>query len=439
MRYIFKFPDIGEGISEGKILQWYVKKGQQINAGDSLVKMETDKVVTDIPSPKNGTIANLFGKEGEVVKVEAPLVELDIEGISPLELQKMSEEKTRPIESKPIDEKGFGVVGTLEVAGDSAFLPISSEGLPVKEETPPGAPVKKALATPVARAMAREMGVEIGSVTGTGPAGRVMKKDIRDYYERIQSGRQQTAPPSKTIIPSSSQAEPRVLYQPLSQIRKAIARNMIRSKQTAAHMTVIEEVEVSELVKTREKYKTIYNERGLKLSYLPFILKTVTHALKAFPTLNAEMDMENDRLILKKYYNIGIAVDTDDGLVVPVIRDVDLLSIADLTAIIKELAQKARERKLTLEDFKNGTFTVTNYGSIAGTFGVPVINYPQAAILGVGRIMKQPVVKNDQIAVGHVLPLSMSVDHRMVDGGEAARFMAKIIHLLEDPISLLFV
>jgi pyruvate dehydrogenase E2 component (dihydrolipoamide acetyltransferase) len=433
MRYIFKFPDIGEGITEGKILQWYVKKGQEVKSGESLVKMETDKVVTDIPSPKDGVIVSLFGKEGEVVNVDAPLVELEIEGVSPEEAQAISKEKPKPLEEKPIDEKGFGVVGTIEVAGDSAFLPSGTEGLPVKEEPEEEKPRKKALATPVARAMAKDMGVDINNVPGTGPAGRVMKKDIQAYYEKLQTGK--AAP---VMVPAEPAVE-RVVYEPLSQIRKTIARNMILSKQNAAHMTVIEEVEVSELVKLRENHKASYEQKGLKLSYLPFILKAVGYSLKEFPNLNSQMDLENGRMILKKYYNVGIAVDTEDGLVVPVIRDVDKLSISELTAQIMETAQKARDRKLTLEDFKDGTFTVTNYGSIGGTFGVPVINYPQAAILGVGRIMKTPVVKNDEIVVGQVLPLSMSVDHRIVDGAEAARFIKKVMGYLEDPASLLLV
>lgn len=433
MRYIFKFPDIGEGITEGKILQWYVKKGQEVKSGDPLVNMETDKVVTDIPSPKDGVIISIFGNEGEVINVDDPLVELEIEGVSAEEAQAIAKEKPKPLEEQPIDEKGFGVVGTLEVAGDSAFLPAGSEGLPAEAVPEKEIVRKKALATPVARAMAKEFGVDINEVPGSGPAGRVMKKDIQLFYEKKQAGE---------VKPKMVPAEPeeaRVVYEPLSQIRKTIARNMIRSKQSAAHMTVIEEVEVSELVKLRQNHKEAYAQKGLKLSYLPFILKAVVNALKEFPTVNSEMDMENGRMVLKKYYNIGIAVDTEEGLVVPVIRDVDKLSILQLSGELMETAEKARERKLTLEDFKDGTFTITNYGSIGGTFGVPVINYPQAAILGVGRIMKTPVVKNDEIVIGHVLPLSMSVDHRIIDGAEAARFIAKVMEFLKEPVSLLLV
>ena len=432
MRYIFKFPDIGEGITEGKILKWYVQKGQAIKAGESLVKMETDKVVTDIPSPRDGVIAAVFGKEGEIIHVDDPLVEIEIEGVEAEAAQELAKEKPKPATEEAIGEKGFGVVGTIEVAGDAAFLPAGTEGMPPREPEPEAKPARKALATPVARAMAKDLGVDIDKVPGTGPAGRVMKNDIQTYYENLQKGK------AVPVAEPEAPAVPRVEYLPLSQIRKTIARNMTRSKHNAAHMTAFEEVEVSELVRLRAAYKEQFLEEGLKFSYMPFILKAAAEALKHHPVLNAELDLENDRMIHKKYYNINIAVDTDDGLVVPVVRDVDKLSIKQLTAKIMELAEKARERKLTLDDMKDGTFTVTNYGSIAGTYGVPVINYPQAAILGIGRIMKVPVVKDDKVTVGHVLPLSMSVDHRMVDGGDAARFILRVMKFLENPVSLLF-
>lgn len=430
MRYIFKFPDIGEGIAEGKILKWYVQKGQEIKSGESVVKMETDKVVTDIPSPRDGVISAVFGKEGEVINVGDPLVEIEIEGVEGEAAQEVAKEKPKPAAEEAIDEKGFGVVGTIEVAGDAAYLPASDEGMPITTEKKEE-PVRKVLATPVARAMAKDLGIDINKVPGTGPAGRVMKKDIKKYHEDLQKGEVKPGlePGLPTILP--------VEHQPLSQIRKTIAKNMIRSKQNAAHMTVFEEVEVSELVRIKSTYKEQFLKEGLKFSYMPFILKAVAEALKLHPVLNSQLDLENNRMVYKKYFHINIAVDTEEGLVVPVVRDVDKLSIRQLTAKIIEIAEKARERKLTFDDMKDGTFTVTNYGSIAGTYGVPVINYPQAAILGIGRIKKIPVVKNDEVTIGQVLPLSMSVDHRIVDGGEAARFILTVMNFLKDPVSLL--
>jgi pyruvate dehydrogenase E2 component (dihydrolipoamide acetyltransferase) len=416
MRYIFNFPDIGEGIQEGKILEWYVKKGQRVNSGESLVKMETDKVVTDIPSPKDGEIVNIYGQVGEVINVGDPLVELEIE----------DKDLKEPPEVV-VAEKGFGVVGTIEAADDTAFLPASKEGFTESEEIVK--PRKKSLATPVARAMAKDFGIDINKISGTGPGGRVMKKDILQFRENIQSEVVKSSPDIAEI--------PKIEYADLSQLRKTIAKKMVQSKQTAAHMTVIDEVEVSELVKIRETQKAGFLEKGVRLTYLSFVLKATVKALKSFPALNSEIDLENNRMMFKKYYNIGIAVDTEDGLIVPVIRDVDQLSILKLSKKIEDISRKAKERTLTLEDMRDGTFSVTNYGSIGGTFGVPVINYPQAAILGIGRIRKMPVVSDDNIIAGHVLPLSMSVDHRIVDGAEAARFIKKIMAYLKDPVSML--
>jgi pyruvate dehydrogenase E2 component (dihydrolipoamide acetyltransferase) len=435
MRYIFKFPDIGEGIHEGKILKWYVEKGQRIQVGDPVVQMETDKVVADIPAPRDGTVAARFGNVGDVIHVDDPLIEIEIEGVDPAEARAIAAEKPKPKSAAPVEEVGYGVVGTLEVAGDAAVLPAGDEGIPAgPPEAAPAGPARKALATPVARAMAKDLGVEIDLVSGTGPAGRVTKSDIQAFHDARQKGLPRPAPAAAA---AATAAGPRVEFVALSQIRKAIARNMAVSKQTAAHMTLIEEVEVSELARLRDAHKRRFQELGTPLTFLPFVLKAAALALKKHPTLNSQLDLDNNRLILKLDAHIGIAVDTDDGLVVPVVRDVDRLSIQALAARIADFSARARDRKLTLEDFRGGTFTVTNYGSIGGLFGVPVINYPQAAILGVGRIHQKPVVRDGGLAVGTVLPLSLSVDHRIVDGGEATRFILEVMQRLADPVGML--
>lgn len=425
MRYIFNFPDIGEGLDEGTILEWYVAKGQQIKSGDPLVKMETDKVVTDIPSPKTGTLSMLYGKIGEVIHVGNPLVEIDIEGVEGA----AAVEEQKKTQLEVVEEEGAGVVGTLEVAGNNAYLPSSNEGAtsqPVAMEKN----TKKILATPVARAYAKEFNVDINRVTGTGPGGRVMKEDIKNYFEsskRIED--------NAKVVP---QLPPdRITYQPLTQIRKTIAKNMTTSKHTAVHMTVHEEVEISELMRVREKFKKQFADKDIKLSYLPFVLKAVALALKKHPTLNAELDLEGNRMVFKNYVNIGIAVDTEDGLVVPVIRDVDQLTIAELAQKVMEIAEKGRTRQLSLNDMKDGTFTVTNYGSIGGLYAVPVINYPQAAILGIGRLFEKPIFKGTEVVKGSFFPLSLSVDHRIVDGGETTRFINTVIAYLNEPVLML--
>ena len=425
MRYMFKFPDIGEGLEEGKIIEWYVQKGQQISSGDPVVKMETDKVVTDIPSPKSGTIAATFGAVGETVHVGSVLIEIDIEGIEGQSAQEEAKTEIKKPVSEAVEEKGFGVVGTIEVAGDGAYLPSSNEATVAELETKTISK-RKVLATPVARAMAKDYGIDIAEVAGTGPAGRVTKKDIESHKASPR-----TEPAS--ILPVS----PSIRKEPLSQIRKTIAKNMTRSKHNAAHMSVMDDVEVSELVALREKIKHEYSDKGISISYLPFIIKAITLGIKAYPIMNAELDLDGGNIIYKDYYNIGVAVDTPEGLVVPVIRNADKKSILELASELNEISRKSQERKLTLDDMKDGTFTITSYGSIGGYFAVPVINYPQVAIFGIGKMAEKPVVKDKQIVIGNMLPISMSVDHRIVDGGEVTRFLNLVLSYLKDPYKML--
>jgi pyruvate dehydrogenase E2 component (dihydrolipoamide acetyltransferase) len=424
MKYIFKFPDIGEGLDEGTIVEWKIQKGQKVKVGDPLVTMETDKVVTDIPAPKNGIISATFGKIGEIIHVGEALVEIDMEGVeggaATVEMDKV----------EMVEEEGAGVVGTLEIAGNSAVLSASSEGLVMADNAV--SQTKKALATPVARAMAKDLGIDINLVKGSGPAGRVMKEDIQNHAKSkveyaAPTNSQQSAPSAHNLVEVES----------MSQMRKTIAKNMIQSKHNAAHMTLFEEVEISELDRIRKQFKPAFEARGSKLTYLAFVVKATALALKKFRSLNAEMDMEKGNMIYKKYYNIGIAVDTEKGLVVPVIRHADQLSIFEIAQKIAEFSEKARLGQLTMEDMKDGTFTITSYGSIGGIFAVPVINYPQAGILGLGRISQQAVVKNNELAVGLMMPLSLSVDHRIADGGETARFINQIMSYLAEPVSLI--
>jgi len=427
MRYIFKFPDIGEGLDEGTIVEWLVSKGQAIELGEALVTMETDKVVANIPSPKTGTITALYGKVGETIHVGDALVEIEIEGV---EGEKAVDEAQKGSDLNMVEEEAAGVVGTIEVAGNDAILTSSAEGMD-ETESESGKAKGKILATPVSRALAKDMGIDINDVQGTGPAGRVMKDDILNY-SKIS-----TKPATATATHDAIEAKSLVEIEPLSQIRKTIAKNMLLSKHNAAHMTVFDEVEISELERIRKKFKQKYADEGLKLTYLAFVIKATAMALKRFRTLNSEMDMENGNMIYKNYYNIGIAVDTEKGLMVPVIRNADKLSIKEIAGEIEVFSVKARNGEISLDDMKDGTFTITSFGSIGGKFAVPVINYPQAGILGVGRVSKQPVVNDDKIEVGLVLPISLSVDHRIADGGDAARFVNTVMDFLADPVSLI--
>ncbi len=430
MNYTFNFPDLGEGLEEGTILEWYVKKGDRVKVGDPLVQMETDKVVADIPSPKNGVVAALHGNTGDVIQVGAPLVVIVVDGTN----SDLSDEKataaTDGIHSiaEPIVEgdDAAAVVGTMEVAGNDGLLAASDEGQTSRNRCEPQ---RKALATPVARAMAKEMGIDINEVTGSGPSGRVRREDI------LQFGTGTAAVPASVV--SAQPATEDVTYLPLTQIRKTIARNMLHAKHNAAHMSVFEEVEISVLKEVITRYKPRYAEKGVKLTYLPFVVKAVAQALKHHPQLNSQIDAENNRMMVRNRRHIAIAVDAPDGLVVPVIRDADHITLFEVANQIGRLANRARERKLTLNEMKEGSFTITSFGSIGGIFATPVINYPQAGILGIGRIMKTPIVKEDEIAVGHVMPLSLTVDHRIVDGGETTRFLARVMEYLSDPMSLM--
>lgn len=464
---LFRFPDIGEGLEEGTIHEIYVKEGQAVKAGDLLVSMETDKVTADIPSPRTGIVLKIFGKPGDVIHVGEPLAEIQVEGeaevLTPAEMASghlMEEDDDLYVpESGQLEDEVAGVVGTLESAGNEGVMAASEETsstgkqsgavgsaatsgnaaalgkpgrhapLPASSEREYLPSGRKVFATPHVRSIAREMGIDIRTINGSGPGGRITREDL----EKVAVS---SSPAEKTWMAQHWHADD-VSYEPLTQLRKTIARNMLNSKHNAAHITIVEEVEISELIAIREKYKVKYAERNAKLTYLPFIVKATVLALKQHRIMNAQMDLENNRMIYKNQYNIGIAMDTPEGLVVPVIRNADKLSLFEIAQQITAFADKARERKLTLDDMKGGTFTLSNFGSIAGIFGTPVINYPQVGILGIGRIMEQPVVKNHQVVVGKVLGLSLSVDHRVVDGGDTARFMKQIIDHLADPISLM--
>lgn len=429
MRYIFKFPDIGEGLTEGRIVEWRVKPGQEVKAGDPLVTMETDKVVTDIPSPKQGVVVKLYGEPGEVIHVGQALVEFDLVGAADVSAAATTGINPSAKQAADSQSANAGVVGTLEVAGDDAIMHAGDEA---RLHTNTLDKQIRVLATPLVKAIAKDKGINLADVAGTGPGGRVMKEDLTVYVQMRNNVHREEVSASK-MIPK----ENKVQIVPLSQMRKAIARNMLRSKEKAAHLTIYDEVEVSVLNRIRKEYKDLYAQQDVKLTFLPFIVKAVCLALKAHPALNAEIDLEQGNMTYKQYYNIGIAMDTPKGLVVPVIKHADAMSIKDIATAIQNYTVLAEAEKLTLSDMSDGTFTITNYGSVGGKFGTPIINYPQSAILGIGKISKQPVVKDDAITVGLVLPLSLSVDHCVVDGAESTRFLNQVMLYLNDPIRLM--
>lgn len=427
MKFEFRFPDIGEGITEGTLMKWLVKEGENIEEGQSVAEVETDKVTTEIPSPRTGVVSELKVEEGDVINVGDVFITIDTSG----EVDEI-DKKEESVEKKEIvEEETAGVVG--EVIASSEEIPPSTEEVVLSKK-----PDKvRVLATPVARKMAKDLGVDISKVKGTGPNGRVMKEDIIKAKDAMMKSKEESKISQIQYEESILVEDERIERIPLTRIRKTIAEQMTLSRFTIPHTTAMDEIDVTELYEFRKKYKDILIEEEVKLTFLPFIIKGVIAVLKELPEFNSSLDEENDELILKHFYHIGIATDTDRGLMVPVLRDGDKKSIVEIAKEIEDLSSRAKNNQIELHELKGSTFTITNYGSIGGYFGIPIINYPESAILGVGRIVKKPIVKDDEIVIARVLPLSLSYDHRIIDGASGARFLNLLSELLKDPEMLL--
>jgi pyruvate dehydrogenase E2 component (dihydrolipoamide acetyltransferase) len=411
MAFEFKFPDIGEGLTEGEIVRWLVKEGDEVKEGQPLVEVETDKALAEIPSPATGVVLKILAKEKEIIKVGQVIVIIG--------------EKGEALAAPPPRPRSVGVVGELEEAPEEApSVTITAE--PVKTVLAS----EHALATPAVRALAKELGVDINQVKGSGPEGRVLEKDVRQFAD----AKGKPPEPEKKV----TKVKKYDLYGyvdriPLRGVRRSIAKAMVKSKYTAPHVTTMDEADVTELWKIREKEKKTAEKKGIKLTILPFIIKAVTAGLSEHPYLNASLDDENEEIILKKYFNIGVATDTPEGLMVPVVKNAKDKSILQMAQELTQLVEKARNRKIDLADLKGGTFTISNYGALGGIYATPIINYPEVAILGVGKIREMPVVRNGKLVVRKILSLALSFDHRVVDGAEGARFLNTVIARLEDP------
>ena len=394
MAFEFKLPDLGEGIAEVELRRWLVAEGDRIAEHQPVLEVETDKAVVEVPAPHAGVVARIHRKEGETVQVGETL----------LTIGDAKEKETPPPQRRP----SVGIVGSL----------------PEAEEEPHPAPPAgfEGLATPMVRKMARERGIDLKRVQGTGPRGCITPEDLE---------RQPPVPRPAKPLPGT---EDRL---PLRGLRRTIARNVIASQRTTAFVTSMEEVDITEIWEMRVREQGEVESRGTHLTFLPFFMKAVQHALKEHPLLNGSIDDEAQEMILKKEYHFGIAVDTPEGLMVPVIRDVDRKSIIELAQAIQELGRKARDRSISIEDLRGSSFTITNYGHFGGTFATPIINWPDVAIMGFGRIVERPWVYRGEIAIRKILPLSLTFDHRATDGADAARFLGKVLRYLEDP-ALLF-
>jgi pyruvate dehydrogenase E2 component (dihydrolipoamide acetyltransferase) len=458
-RWEFKLPDIGEGVTEGEIVAWHVKAGDVVKEDQPMIDVMTDKATVTITSPKAGKVIETHGAVGTVVAVHSVLVVFDLGAGA-------GAEPSAPI-AKHTNGNGHHGNGAAKhepaatAVGDiKEHLPGMSAAAPSTPRTPSGGAAagggalqgywsEKPLATPATRKLARDMNVDLRTVPPTGPQGRVTKTDVEAFAKgggaaapTAQAPTPSQAPPAAQApaahapvkisapTPAQSALEERV---PFAGMRRKIATKMAQSKHTAAHFTFVEECDVSALKALRARLKPSADKQGVKLTFLPFIVKATVAALKKHPILNSALDESTNELVYRKYYNIGIAASTDAGLIVPVVKDADRRSLLDIAREIERLATDAKGGKSKVEDLSGSTFTITSLGADGGLFATPIINFPEVGILGVHQIKQKPVVKDGQIVVGEVMLLSLSFDHRIVDGHVGAAFAYDIIRYLEDP------
>ena len=418
----FKLPDIGEGVTEGEIVSWFVKAGDEIREDDAMVEVMTDKATVTIGAPVAGVVHELLVQVGDTATVGQVIVTIDTDAPLP--------DTGRTSNSPP----AATAVGDIRdsVPGSAYFSTALTEQrmAPLEHNTTAGFQASppadhfdpKPLATPATRKLAKEMGLDLRRIKPSGAGGRVCREDLT----RAASSS------SSTSLPST-QTESRV---PFIGMRRKIAENMRAAKDNAAHFTFVEECDATKLVELRDSLSPLAKGRGVKLTYLPFVIKAVTRALAAHPALNSSLDTESNEIVLKRYFNIGMAVATDAGLLVAVIRNADWLGLFGLSDEIKRLSDAAREGTLRSEDVTGSTFTITSLGKQSGLFATPILNHPEVGILGLHRIKEKPVVRDGQIVVGNVMNISLSFDHRLVDGHVGAAFAYEVIDALENPTSL---
>ncbi|MFB6180283.1 MAG: 2-oxo acid dehydrogenase subunit E2 [Candidatus Nanohalobium sp.] len=451
----FEFPDTGEGVTEGKFLEWKVSEGDEVEEDQVLAEAETDKAVVEIPSPSNGVIKTLKASPGDQVEVGEVILEMETEGeevgeeasnqdskedeevdeveedetvsyqgssgdvLALPKVRKLAEDKNVDLESIKVGER-ITEEEVLEAAGKE-----DSTASEVAEDSSEG--VK---ATPAVRKLAREKKVDITEIEGSGRGGKITRNDVLDAAEKEETEKDERPSGQDRSVDIDGEVE-RV---EMNNVKRLTAERMAESKFTAPHVTHMDTADVSHLVNLREEVR---EDVDVHLTYLPFIMKACYLAMQEFPDLNAELDEENDEVVRKKFYDFNIAVDTDRGLLVPKIKDVDSKNIVELASDINETAEEAREGKIDREKLEPGTFSISNIGVIGGEGFTPIINYPQVAILGVGKIQETPQVVEGEIKPRHTVKLSLSYDHRVVDGAKAARFMNKVIENLEKPEEML--
>ncbi|MGZ9848713.1 dihydrolipoamide acetyltransferase family protein [Macrococcus psychrotolerans] len=425
MAFEFKLPALGEGIFEGEIVKWFVKSGDEVQEDDILLEVQSDKSVVEIPSPVTGKINTIVAEEGTVANLGEVIVTIDSDDAHAQ--NDAAESKEEPKEEAQAE--------TTEAPKAEAQAP--AQDVEVDEN-------RRVIAMPSVRKLARDKGVNIKAVQGTGKNGRVLKDDVLAYAE---GGQTTASTPEAPAQEAPAQAAPQPVAAPegdfpetrekIPAMRRAIAKAMVNSKHTAPHVTLMDEVEVQALWDHRKKFKEVAAEQGTKLTFLPYVVKALVSALKAYPALNTSLDDATEEIVHKHYYNIGIAADTERGLLVPVVKNADRKSIFAISDEINELAVKARDGKLSPSEMKGASCTISNIGSAGGQWFTPVINHPEVAILGIGRIAQKPIVKDGEIVAAPVLALSLSFDHRQIDGATGQSAMNHIKRLLNNPELLL--
>ncbi|HEY3363755.1 MAG TPA: dihydrolipoamide acetyltransferase family protein [Symbiobacteriaceae bacterium] len=434
----FKLPDVGEGLHEAELLKWLVDEGDYVREDQPLMEVQTDKAAVEITSPVNAQVSQLMGAPGDILHVGNVVVVF-------------GDGKAGTV---PGEKEAEAAVAVAAPAGTEPRAAAGVAVLAATEAAPATVPGGRALAAPATRKLARELGVDINRVAGSGPAGRVSAEDVR-----LAVGGTPTAIPTPAtaapvftpagdVIPAApTQAQaaarapvvPGVAEEriPLRGIRKVIAERMVKSKHTAPHVTTVDEVDMTELSAFRESAKAMAAAKGVKLSFMPFIFKALTVALKEYPYFNAAIDDERQEIVLKRQYHMGMALDTEAGLLVPVIRDVDRKSVFAIAREMQDLIERGRAGKLQPDELRGSTFTVSNQGSIGGLFFTPVINHPEVAILGLGQTLDRPVARDGQVVIRAMAYLALSFDHRLVDGAVATRFLNRVKELLSNPTLLM--
>jgi pyruvate dehydrogenase E2 component (dihydrolipoyllysine-residue acetyltransferase) len=429
-----KLPELGDGIESGDVLEVLVSEGDVIAKDQGIVELETDKATVEVPSSHAGTVTKIHVSSGDTIRIGASMISIEAEVAT--------EAPPAPATLAPVPKETPPAAPPIPV--EQAPMPTPEQSSPVVAPTP-GTTTAKApssdsrsdiAAGPAIRRFARELGVELSRVSGSGSNGRITRDDVLSVVRDASAAAQSSTGSTQQSSAESDDWGP-IRTEKMPKIRRTIAAKMHESWETVPRVTNFDDADVTDLEQIRQSSKADYAAQGIKLTTMPFLIKSVAMALKDHPTINASVDMKAGEVIYKEYVNVGIAVDTDRGLVVPSLRNVDTLPIPGIARDLATMAEKVRSGDFGLGDLRGGTFTISNLGAIGGTYSTPIINIPEVAILLVGRSRKMPVVINDEIKIRLMMPLSLSYDHRLVDGATAARFLNDVIGYLEAPSRLL--